>query len=151
MRTGQVYQLSSVKPHMWVATMMMAAPLRNSTATCHSCQEERAPTDSSTWHCRPPSTATSAQTSESTAWATSWCLFKNERWRVCCWITFFCLNSFIPIRGWNRLIVEKPFGRDLQSSQELSGHLCSLFTEDQIYRIDHYLGKEMVQNLMVLR
>lgn len=54
-------------------------------------------------------------------------------------------------RGWNRVIVEKPFGRDLQSSEELSNHLSSLFTEDQIYRIDHYLGKEMVQNLMVLR
>lgn len=54
-------------------------------------------------------------------------------------------------RGWNRIIVEKPFGRDLQSSHELSAHLSSLFTEDQIYRIDHYLGKEMVQNLMVLR
>uniref|UniRef100_A0A3P8ZU45 Glucose-6-phosphate 1-dehydrogenase n=1 Tax=Esox lucius TaxID=8010 RepID=A0A3P8ZU45_ESOLU len=53
--------------------------------------------------------------------------------------------------GWNRVIVEKPFGRDQQSSQDLSSHLSSLFTEDQIYRIDHYLGKEMVQNLMVLR
>ena len=49
------------------------------------------------------------------------------------------------------MIVEKPFGRDLQSSQELSVHLASLFKEEQIYRIDHYLGKEMVQNLMVLR
>lgn len=55
------------------------------------------------------------------------------------------------IRGWTRVIVEKPFGHDLQSSEELSTHLSSLFTEDQIYRIDHYLGKEMVQNLMVLR
>lgn len=54
-------------------------------------------------------------------------------------------------KGWNRVIVEKPFGRDLQSAQELSSHLFSLFKEDQIYRIDHYLGKEMVQNLMVLR
>lgn len=54
-------------------------------------------------------------------------------------------------RGWNRIIVEKPFGRDLQSSEELTSHLSSLFTEEQIYRIDHYLGKEMVQNLMVLR
>uniref|UniRef100_A0A8B9R5T0 Glucose-6-phosphate 1-dehydrogenase n=1 Tax=Astyanax mexicanus TaxID=7994 RepID=A0A8B9R5T0_ASTMX len=53
--------------------------------------------------------------------------------------------------GWNRVIVEKPFGRDLQSSEELSAHLSSLFSEEQIYRIDHYLGKEMVQNLMVLR
>lgn len=54
-------------------------------------------------------------------------------------------------RGWNRVIVEKPFGRDLQSSDRLSNHISSLFREDQIYRIDHYLGKEMVQNLMVLR
>lgn len=47
--------------------------------------------------------------------------------------------------------MEKPFGRDLQSSDQLSNHISSLFREDQIYRIDHYLGKEMVQNLMVLR
>ncbi|KAM9584593.1 LOW QUALITY PROTEIN: glucose-6-phosphate 1-dehydrogenase [Morphnus guianensis] len=53
--------------------------------------------------------------------------------------------------GWNRVIVEKPFGRDLASSDALSHHLGGLFREDQIYRIDHYLGKEMVQNLMVLR
>uniref|UniRef100_A0A8V5GLJ7 Glucose-6-phosphate 1-dehydrogenase n=1 Tax=Melopsittacus undulatus TaxID=13146 RepID=A0A8V5GLJ7_MELUD len=53
--------------------------------------------------------------------------------------------------SWNRVIVEKPFGRDLASSDALSAHLSSLFREEQIYRIDHYLGKEMVQNLMVLR
>ncbi|XP_068780222.1 glucose-6-phosphate 1-dehydrogenase isoform X1 [Struthio camelus] len=53
--------------------------------------------------------------------------------------------------GWNRVIVEKPFGRDLASSNALSDHISGLFREDQIYRIDHYLGKEMVQNLMVLR
>lgn len=58
---------------------------------------------------------------------------------------------FVLCRGWSRVIVEKPFGHDLQSSEELSSHLSSLFTEEQIYRIDHYLGKEMVQNLMVLR
>uniref|UniRef100_A0A8C9T9I3 Glucose-6-phosphate 1-dehydrogenase n=1 Tax=Scleropages formosus TaxID=113540 RepID=A0A8C9T9I3_SCLFO len=60
-------------------------------------------------------------------------------------------NHCMSTKGWNRVIVEKPFGRDLQSSEELSAHLSALFTEDQIYRIDHYLGKEMVQNLMVLR
>ncbi|XP_063320371.1 glucose-6-phosphate 1-dehydrogenase [Pelmatolapia mariae] len=62
-------------------------------------------------------------------------------------IKHHCMST----KGWNRVIVEKPFGHDLQSSEELSSHLSSLFTEDQIYRIDHYLGKEMVQNLMVLR
>ncbi|KZS12751.1 LOW QUALITY PROTEIN: glucose-6-phosphate 1-dehydrogenase [Daphnia magna] len=54
-------------------------------------------------------------------------------------------------KGWTRVIVEKPFGRDLESSAHLSAHLASLFREEQIYRIDHYLGKEMVQNLMILR
>eukprot|EP01128_Nolandella_sp_AFSM9_P008807 TRINITY_DN547_c0_g2_i1.p1 TRINITY_DN547_c0_g2~~TRINITY_DN547_c0_g2_i1.p1 ORF type:complete len:542 (+),score=146.71 TRINITY_DN547_c0_g2_i1:358-1983(+) len=53
--------------------------------------------------------------------------------------------------GWNRIIVEKPFGRDTASSGELSRGLANLFEENQLYRIDHYLGKEMVQNLMVLR
>ncbi|KAF9581524.1 Glucose-6-phosphate 1-dehydrogenase [Lunasporangiospora selenospora] len=50
-----------------------------------------------------------------------------------------------------RLIVEKPFGMDLESSRELAKDLGELFTEEEIYRIDHYLGKEMVKNLMILR
>ncbi|KAF8790087.1 glucose-6-phosphate 1-dehydrogenase-like [Argiope bruennichi] len=54
-------------------------------------------------------------------------------------------------KGWTRVIIEKPFGRDSESSAELSRHLSSLFKEEEIYRIDHYLGKEMVQNLMALR
>ncbi|CAF4637508.1 unnamed protein product [Rotaria sp. Silwood1] len=53
--------------------------------------------------------------------------------------------------GWLRLIVEKPFGKNLESSNKLSLHLSKFFTEEEIYRIDHYLGKEMVQNIMVLR
>lgn len=53
--------------------------------------------------------------------------------------------------GWNRVIVEKPFGKDSESSAELGSHLSALFKEEQLYRIDHYLGKEMVQNLMMLR
>lgn len=53
--------------------------------------------------------------------------------------------------GWNRIIVEKPFGKDSQSSEVLSTHLTGLFQEEEIYRIDHYLGKEMVQNLIALR
>lgn len=52
---------------------------------------------------------------------------------------------------WNRIVVEKPFGKDLDSSNKLSNHFASLFKEEELYRIDHYLGKEMVQNLMVLR
>jgi len=53
--------------------------------------------------------------------------------------------------AWTRVVVEKPFGHDDVSSAHLSNHLASLFKEDQIYRIDHYLGKEMVQNLIILR
>lgn len=53
--------------------------------------------------------------------------------------------------GFNRVVVEKPFGKDLESFAVLSKDLGELFTEDETYRIDHYLGKEMVQNLMVLR
>lgn len=53
--------------------------------------------------------------------------------------------------GWLRLIVEKPFGKDLQSSNKLSHHLNKFYTEEEIYRIDHYLGKEMVQNIIAVR
>ncbi len=50
-----------------------------------------------------------------------------------------------------RLIVEKPFGRDLQSAAELNDKICRCFDESQIYRIDHYLGKETVQNILMFR
>jgi glucose-6-phosphate 1-dehydrogenase len=53
--------------------------------------------------------------------------------------------------GWSRIIVEKPFGHDLKSAQELNELLHSVFEEDQVYRIDHYLGKETVQNILVFR
>ncbi|MEA2711078.1 MAG: glucose-6-phosphate 1-dehydrogenase, partial [Phycisphaerales bacterium] len=52
---------------------------------------------------------------------------------------------------WHRIILEKPFGHDLQSARELNELLHKYFTEEQVFRIDHYLGKETVQNLMVLR
>jgi glucose-6-phosphate 1-dehydrogenase len=55
------------------------------------------------------------------------------------------------LRAFTRVIVEKPIGRDLQSAEEENVALAGAFAEDQIYRIDHYLGKETVQNLMVLR
>lgn len=50
-----------------------------------------------------------------------------------------------------RIVVEKPFGHDLKSARELNNLLNNIFTEDQIYRIDHYLGKETVQNILALR
>jgi glucose-6-phosphate 1-dehydrogenase len=53
--------------------------------------------------------------------------------------------------GWTRLIVEKPFGHDLASAKELNAEILQYFEEHEIYRIDHYLGKETVQNLLALR
>ena len=53
--------------------------------------------------------------------------------------------------GWKRVIMEKPFGYDLQSARTLNRQLLDYFEESQIYRIDHYLGKETVQNIMVTR
>ncbi|UHA71843.1 glucose-6-phosphate dehydrogenase [Paenibacillus sp. 481] len=53
--------------------------------------------------------------------------------------------------GWHRLVIEKPFGYDLPSAQKLNHELSGVFKEEEIYRIDHYLGKEMVQNIEVLR
>ena len=53
--------------------------------------------------------------------------------------------------GWRRLVVEKPFGYDLEAAKNLNKDLQKHFDEDQIYRIDHYLGKETVQNLLVTR
>ncbi|TML45404.1 MAG: glucose-6-phosphate dehydrogenase [Actinobacteria bacterium] len=56
-----------------------------------------------------------------------------------------------PSEGWTRLIVEKPFGHDLQSAQELNALLHRHFDETEIFRIDHYLGKETVQNMLAPR
>ena len=53
--------------------------------------------------------------------------------------------------GWRRLIIEKPFGYDLDSALALNDNLLKNYNEDQLYRIDHYLGKETVQNLLVTR
>ena len=53
--------------------------------------------------------------------------------------------------GWRRIIVEKPFGRDLASARHLNDTLHTVWNESQVYRIDHYLGKETVQNLMAIR
>jgi glucose-6-phosphate 1-dehydrogenase len=53
--------------------------------------------------------------------------------------------------GWTRIIIEKPFGRDLESARRLNEQVHAVFDEEQIYRIDHYLGKETVQNILSLR
>jgi len=53
--------------------------------------------------------------------------------------------------GWRRLVVEKPFGHDLASARELSDRLHEVFDESSVYRIDHYLGKETVQNILAFR
>lgn len=71
-------------------------------------------------------------------------------------------NLFVPVArnaiqeassrtGYTRTIIEKPFGRDTSSSRLLSEELLNIMSEDQIYRIDHYLGKELIDNLAVLR
>jgi glucose-6-phosphate 1-dehydrogenase len=54
-------------------------------------------------------------------------------------------------QGWRRIVVEKPFGRNLGTARELDAKLHSVFDEDQIYRMDHYLGKETVQNILAFR
>jgi glucose-6-phosphate 1-dehydrogenase len=54
-------------------------------------------------------------------------------------------------KSWVRIIIEKPFGRDLASARKLNQTVLSVFDEPQVYRIDHYLGKDTVQNLLVLR
>jgi len=53
--------------------------------------------------------------------------------------------------SWTRIIIEKPFGRDLASAKKLNEIVLGVFDESQIYRIDHYLGKDTVQNVLVLR
>ena len=58
-------------------------------------------------------------------------------------------KSYIPENS--RVVLEKPLGKDLQSSEQINDEVANFFKEEQIYRIDHYLGKETVQNLMVLR
>ncbi|MGF7046215.1 glucose-6-phosphate 1-dehydrogenase [Paenibacillus sp. DS2015] len=60
-------------------------------------------------------------------------------------------GGMLESKGWNRLVIEKPFGYDLESAKELNKQLREVFDEEEIFRIDHYLGKEMVQNIEVIR
>jgi glucose-6-phosphate 1-dehydrogenase len=61
------------------------------------------------------------------------------------------LNMTIEKVGWRRVVIEKPFGTDAKSARELNRQLYQVLNEDQIYRIDHYLGKETVQNILTFR
>lgn len=60
-------------------------------------------------------------------------------------------NLASQAKGWSRIVVEKPFGTDLESAMKLNAEIAKVFEEDQVYRIDHYLGKDTVQNIMVFR
>ncbi|UVI31372.1 glucose-6-phosphate dehydrogenase [Paenibacillus spongiae] len=60
-------------------------------------------------------------------------------------------GGLLESRGWKRLVIEKPFGYDLESARKLNEQLSQVFKENEIFRIDHYLGKEMVQNIEVIR
>src|SRR5438309_1058649 len=60
-------------------------------------------------------------------------------------------SGLLPDDFWRRLVIEKPFGIDLASARKLNAELLEIMDEHQIYRIDHYLGKETVQNILVLR
>ncbi|MEX2416054.1 MAG: glucose-6-phosphate dehydrogenase [Paenibacillaceae bacterium] len=60
-------------------------------------------------------------------------------------------GGLLDSSGWHRVVIEKPFGYDLDSANKLNEQIREVFREDQIYRIDHYLGKEMVQNIEVVR
>ncbi|WP_409021440.1 glucose-6-phosphate dehydrogenase [Dellaglioa sp. P0083] len=60
-------------------------------------------------------------------------------------------QNLVTKNGFNRLIIEKPFGRDFESAKKLNDEITNTFDEDQIFRIDHYLGKEMIQNIPAIR
>lgn len=60
-------------------------------------------------------------------------------------------GGLLESSGWHRVVIEKPFGYDLPSAQKLNEQINQVFKEEEIFRIDHYLGKEMVQNIEVIR
>ena len=60
-------------------------------------------------------------------------------------------GGLLETPGWTRLVIEKPFGYDLESAEKLNSQIREVFREEEIFRIDHYLGKEMVQNIEVIR
>jgi len=61
------------------------------------------------------------------------------------------IHPLIKEEGWKRVVFEKPFGEDLESAEQLNQAIVSVLSEEQIFRVDHYLGKELVQNILFLR
>ncbi|MFQ5474731.1 MAG: glucose-6-phosphate dehydrogenase, partial [Candidatus Nanoarchaeia archaeon] len=61
------------------------------------------------------------------------------------------VSGMLKGKGWKRCVFEKPFGYDLRSARKLNVEISKVFREEQVYRIDHYLGKELVQNVLVMR
>ena len=70
---------------------------------------------------------------------------------VCTQLAENGLASPEQTEGWRRVVIEKPFGHDLESARELNEIVESVFPADSVFRIDHYLGKETVQNILALR
>ncbi|MUT68662.1 glucose-6-phosphate dehydrogenase [Paenibacillus sp. NEAU-GSW1] len=60
-------------------------------------------------------------------------------------------GGMLESKGWHRVVIEKPFGYDLETARKLNDQIRQVFKEEEVYRIDHYLGKEMVQNIQVIR
>ena len=77
--------------------------------------------------------------------------FIRTNWRTCVVPCSAWCSIAKQGKGWRRIIVEKPFGHDFDSAIQLNRELLAHWSEDQIYRIDHYLGKETVQNLLAFR
>lgn len=61
------------------------------------------------------------------------------------------IKLFVNDQGWQRVVFEKPFGEDIESARSLNTSIQAVLREDQIFRVDHYLGKELVQNILTLR
>ena len=75
----------------------------------------------------------------------------NSQQAITKYIGRSCLFGVKERGGWHRIVVEKPFGTSLETAKELDKSLVQVFCEQEIYRIDHFLGKETVQNILVLR
>ena len=109
------------------STTTSRSPTSPAPSTSSTWSGAPAATTRSTWPSRRGSSATSSTSSRSTGWSTR------------------------AAHAWRRVVVEKPFGHDLESAAELQATLAEAFPPESIFRIDHYLGKETVQNILAMR